>query len=121
MEAKDQNQADNSNQNQALLTQEHLDQMFASSSGHVNIGPITINWNASLVPPQVVVSASLLGVSIGSITLNPQHPTLTLGGSVGPFTAKITFTVDFKARTISYDIVLKTPFGGKEYKGTIHF
>lgn len=107
---------------QNLLTAAHIDEMFASPSGHINVGPITINYSVSLTPPQVVVTASLMGKQIGSITLNPQHPTLTLGGSVGPFTVKITFTVDFPARTLNYDIVLKAPIvGSKEYKGSIHF
>ena len=89
------------------LTQEHIDQLANNGGGSISFGPLTLSWNFSLNPLAIDLNATLLGVSIGHVTISPSNPTVTIGGSVGPFTAEVTLTLDTATMQINYHIVVK--------------
>lgn len=72
--------------------------------GSKSFGPLTVNYNIDLSIPQVSANATLYGISIGSVVINPQHPTAVIGGNVGVGKAEITLTADFATRTLRYKI-----------------
>lgn len=91
--------------------------MASQISGSKSFGPLTITYNLDLSVPQVSGNATLYGVSIGSILLNPQNPTATLGGSVGIAKAEVTLTVDFNNKELDYNVDVEA-FGVTIYNGS---
>lgn len=85
-----------------------------------SVGPVRINYCVDLGIPQITVELYLAGVRIGGGTINPQHPTITVGGSVAGFKVEATLSADFNARQITYSITVCAPiFGCKTYSGTL--
>lgn len=72
----------------------------------VSFGPITLSISFDPSVPQVTVSATLLGTQIGSVTLNPQNTSATIGGSVLGQKAEITLSVNFTTLVLNIDAVL---------------
>lgn len=86
--------------------------MAQSISGSSTLfGFLTIAWDIDLSVPQVSITVTLNtpfgNKIIGSVVLNPQHPSVTVGGSVGPFTAQVTLSCNFSTMILSYDAELK--------------
>lgn len=107
--------------NQAVqLSQEHANLLLNSSQWSISFGPLTLSLSVDLSVPQVTVSATLLGVSIGSVTLSPSNPTATIGGSIGPFTAEVTLTINVANKTLDYHVQVKGFGVGIDKSGTIN-
>lgn len=104
------------------LTQQDAASFSNLGNGSISFGPLTLSWNFSLDPLQVNVSASLVGIPIGSITLDPSHPTLTIGGSAAGFTAEVDLTLNIAAPSFSYHVKVKAPIVGTvvDKSGTIN-
>lgn len=83
-------------------------------SGSKTFGPITITYNIDLSIPQVQITVTLYGVTIGQATINPQHPKVQIGGSVGIAKAQVDLTL--KGKQIDYTIDVEA-FGKTLYKG----
>lgn len=88
-----------------------------SPGGSKTFGPLTINYSLDLSIPQVSANATLYGISIGGIVLNPEHPTASIGGSVGIAKAELKLTVDFSKKELDYDVDVEA-FGKVLYKGS---
>lgn len=86
-------------------------------SGSKSFGPLTINYHIDLSVPQVSGNATLFGVSIGSILINTQNPTVSLGGSVGFGKADLTLTANFAGKELDYDVDVEA-VGHTVYKGS---
>ncbi|MBL0913821.1 MAG: hypothetical protein IBJ09_15755 [Bacteroidia bacterium] len=99
------------------FTEEDARKLGSQISGSKSFGPLTITYNIDLSIPQISGNATIYGVSIGSILINPQHPSVTLGGSVGIAKAEVTLTADFSAKQLDYDadveIFHHTVYSGK--------
>jgi hypothetical protein len=92
-------------------------QQFCNS---FSIGVLTINYCVDVSVPQVTFTVTLLGVQIGSGTLNAQNPTVTIGGSVSGFKAQVTLSADLSKKQITYDITLCVPIAGcKQFTGVL--
>jgi hypothetical protein len=104
------------------LTQEDVASFSNIGNGSISFGPLTLSWNFSLSPLQVTVTASLVGITIGTITLDPSHPTLTIGGSAGGFTAEVDLTLNVSVPSFSYHVIVKAPIIGTivDKSGTIN-
>ncbi|RAK67111.1 hypothetical protein [Hymenobacter edaphi] len=104
------------------LAHEDLAQLANVGNGSISFGPLTLSWNFTLDPLAFNASATILGVSIGQVTLDAQHPTMTIGGHVSKFTAEITLTLDIPSKTVSYHIVVQVPIIGTiiDKSGSIH-
>lgn len=101
------------------LTTYPVDAQYLSQqiSGSKSFGPLTITYNIDLSVPQISGNATVYGVSIGSILINPQNPTATLGGSVGFAKADLTLTANFAGSELDYDVDVEG-FGHTFYKGS---
>lgn len=110
--------------NPQALQLEHADlaQLANVGNGSISFGPLTLSWNFTLEPLAFNASATILGVNIGQVTLDAQHPTMTIGGHVSKFTAEITLTLDIPSQTVSYHVVVSVPFFGDiiNKSGNIH-
>jgi hypothetical protein len=106
----------------AAQTQELLNNIKGSIT---LFGVLKISWDIDISIPQVVITVSIVTPfgtkTIGSITLNPQHPTLTIGGSFLGFTVKATFTLDTKQKVVTYDLTFSGPGIGNHQKSGILF
>jgi hypothetical protein len=92
-------------------------QQFCNS---FSVGPVTIKYCVDLTVPQITVEIYLAGVRIGGATINPQHPSVTIGGSVAGFKVEVTLTADFSKRQLTYNITLCAPIiGCKTYSGVL--
>ena len=80
-------------------------------SGSISFGPLKLSWDFSLSPLNASFSASLAGVSIGSVDINPSHPQATIGGSALGFKAEVTVTLNPSVPSVDYHVVVSTPFG----------
>jgi hypothetical protein len=90
------------------LTKSEAEELGNFQSGSTTFGPLTITWNIDITIPQIVVDATLLGVSIGHAVINKDNPSVTLGGSIGIFTAKATINADFDKRQLMYDVDVRS-------------
>lgn len=106
-------QAPNSTPNLHTLqfSQEEVAQLANVGNGSISFGPLTLSWNFTLNPLNINVSASLLGVNIGSVNLNPSNPNVSIGGSALGFTAKVDLTLNPAVPSLDYHVVVSTPFG----------
>lgn len=86
-------------------------------SGSKSFGPLTINYNLDLSVPQITANATVYGVSIGNITINPQNPSATLGGSAGIAKAEATLTANFASNELDYNVDVEV-FGSTVYDGS---
>lgn len=86
------------------LTAAQAAQMGSNQSGSAKFGPLTVTWNIDLTIPRITADATLFGVSIGHVVIDPQHPTATIGGSVGFATAELILTADFTAKELDYNV-----------------
>ena len=73
-------------------------------TGSIGLGPLSVSWNIDIATPQIILDASIEGISIGHAVLNLKNPTITIGGSTGVATAEVILTADFTAKEIDYDI-----------------
>lgn len=98
------------------------DSAFAETCYSWSFGPLTVQLCVDLSVPQISITVTLLGVTIGKVVLNPQNTSATIGGSVAGFKAEVTFTADFSARTLTISAEVCAPFVGcKDAGTTIHF
>ncbi|MEO6833640.1 MAG: hypothetical protein ABI169_15645 [Chitinophagaceae bacterium] len=67
-------------------------------------GPLTISWNLDLSIPRITADATLYGASIGHVGHDTQHPTGTIGGSVGIAKAKVDLNADFTNKKLNYTV-----------------
>jgi hypothetical protein len=96
--------------------------VFAATCYSWSAGPLTVQCCVDLSVPNVTVTVTLAGVTIGRAVLDPQHTSATIGGSVAGFKAEVTLTVDFTAATLTISAEVCAPFVGcKDYSTTIHF
>ncbi|MDI1256336.1 MAG: hypothetical protein PSV16_09555 [Flavobacterium sp.] len=103
--------------NTLTITQEEAKQMGQNIAGSKSFGPLTVNYNIDLSIPQISVSATLYGVSIGSAVINRQDPSVTLGGNVGFAKAELTLTANFDANELDYSVDVEA-FGHTIYSGS---
>ncbi|WP_202081512.1 hypothetical protein [Caldalkalibacillus salinus] len=61
----------------------------------INIGPLSIEFKASLTPPSVEVDVKLLGYEIGSFRLDPSQPKQCIKGNALLANAELCVEVDF--------------------------
>jgi len=83
-----------------------------NQSGSITIGPIKIDYSWSLNPPEFDFTAYLLGVQIGSGTINAQNPSITVGGSVDGFKAEAKVTLGMNPLQIVIVLTICAPFVG---------
>lgn len=88
-------------------------------SGSKSWGPLTINYNIDTSIPQFALSGTLLGISIGSIVINTNNPSGTIGGSIGFATAEATLTANFSTKTVSYSVTVGAFGSTKSFSGTL--
>lgn len=84
-------------------------------------GPLEIDYCLDLTIPQVTFSISVKGIKIGSGTINPTHPCLTIGGSVLGVKAEVTVCIDPAQKQVTYDAELCIPLLGCQSKKGILF
>jgi len=98
------------------------DSVFAETCYSWSFGPLSVSVCVDLSVPDISVTVTLLGVTIGKVVLNPQNTSATIGGSVAGFKAEVTFTADFTAETLTISAEVCAPFVGcKDAGTTIHF
>jgi len=86
------------------FTVQHAAKLANAQNGSASFGPLTISWAIDLSIPQISVSASIFGTSLGSAVINPSNPSITLGGSVGVASATAVLTANFAALELDYNI-----------------
>jgi len=81
---------------------------------------LTIEFCIDLSIPQVTVNVYLAGIKIGGGTLNPQHPSITVGGSAMGFKAEVTLSLDVSGQKLEYKAEVCAPIAGcKDKSGTL--
>lgn len=90
-------------------------------TGSVNVGGgASIKYDVDPSVPQVTCELDFEGVKLGSATLNKSNASASIGGSVAGTTCKATLTANFSAETVTYSVVIDTPFSKKKtYNGTV--
>jgi hypothetical protein len=94
------------------FAQEDFAQLANVGGGSISFGPLTLSWDFTLSPLAVNAWATILGVKIGQVTLDPSHPNLSIGGSVGKFTAEIDLSLDVASKSFNYHVEVKVPIIG---------
>jgi hypothetical protein len=92
-------------------------QQFCNS---FSVSVLTIKYCVDLAIPQISVEIYLAGVKIGGGTINPNNPSITIGGGALGFKAEVTLTADFTKNQVTYKITLCAPFVGcTDYSGIL--
>ena len=108
------------------LTQADVDLLASNYSGQLSFGPITIKYDIDLSVPRIVVTVTvslpIIGTrTIGSVTLDPQHPQAKIGGSFGPVTVELDLNLNIAGKQLDYHLTA-TVFGqGLNKSGVINF
>lgn len=87
----------------AALNAADAAQMANNHAGSITFGPLNVSWSLDLGVPQFVADVKLFGAAIGHAVLNPQNPTVKIGGNVGLARAELDLTADFSGHRVSYD------------------
>ena len=112
--------------NSMALTQADVDLLASNYTGQISFGPITIKYEIDLSVPRIIVTVTvtlpIVGTkTIGSVTLDPQHPSATIGGSFGPVTVQLALNLNLGAKQLDYKLTA-TVFGqGLNKSGVINF
>lgn len=92
-------------------------------TGSVSVGGgASIKYDVDPDVPQVECSLYYESIKCGSVTLNENDASASIGGSVPDtdVTCKATLTADFSAETVTYSVKIDTPFSkAKTYSGTL--
>ncbi len=89
------------------LVQPHYEldtKTMSGISGSKTFGPLTLTYDIDVAELKVTGSAKLYGAPIGSFELSPQHPEVTIGGSVGIAKAELKLQANFDKKEIDYDV-----------------
>ncbi|HVR97336.1 MAG TPA: hypothetical protein VMW27_12025 [Thermoanaerobaculia bacterium] len=93
---------------------------FQSFSNSFSVGPLKINYTVDLAIQQVTFQVYLVGIQIGSATINPQHPCATVGGGALGLKAEATLCIDPPKKKVTYDVEVCAPFSGcRKWAGTL--
>jgi hypothetical protein len=85
-----------------------------------SISVLTIDYCIDLSGPAVSFTVSLAGIKIGGGVIDPNNPSITIGGGAFGFKAEVTLTADFSNSKIDYKIEICAPIAGcKDYSGTL--
>ncbi|MBU2705511.1 hypothetical protein KCM76_05940 [Zooshikella marina] len=95
-------------------------ELLQNTHGQINWGPLSLSYSLNLSKLSLVANATLLGVNVGHVQIDPQHPEAQLGGSVGFATAKLMLSVDFDKKVLHYVVDLEAFGHGINKKGDIH-
>lgn len=91
------------------ITKQPIDAKLLSSqySGSRSFGPLTLTYNVDLTQAQASISASLLGVAIGTrvLNLNTIEP-VNMEGNVSLFQTRIELAANPSQKIVSYNIVV---------------
>jgi hypothetical protein len=82
---------------------------------------VEYSFTATGLNIQLILETPVGSVTIASTTLNPSNPSITVGGSIGPFKAEATVSFDFATMTLTASGEVCAPFAGcKKGSITIH-
>ena len=83
----------------------------ASPLGCISVlGPLDVCY--SVKENEIDLSAQLAGVTIGQCNLTLTNPQCSVGGSIGPITAQVTFAFDFSTDVLQITAQVCFPFIG---------
>ncbi len=112
--------------NSMALSQADADLLVSNYTGQISFGPITIKYEIDLSVPRVIVTVTItlpiIGTrTIGSVTLDPQHPQAKIGGSFGPVTVELDLNLNFGAKQLDYHLTATIAGRGLNKSGVINF
>lgn len=107
----------------AQLPDDHIPpEMLAVFRFSLNIVFLHIEGTVNTSVPSIDLTASVLGVTIGHVHLDPSHPSVKIGGSVGLFKAVVELTLRTNPTRLIVDAELCVPIHGcDKYHREIHF
>ena len=80
----------------------------------------TFSYDVNPDAPSATVTVSFEGVKIGSVSLDSNDASASVGGTVAGTTVKATITANWSEDTLTYSLKLDTPVTkAKTYSGTI--
>ena len=87
-----------------------------------SIGPLTINACIDTSVPSASLTVTLLGTTLASCTLSPDHPSCQIGGSIDGFKAQIDVTFSASPLSVTVTGELCAPIVGcKKFSHTFTF
>jgi hypothetical protein len=97
-------------------------EMLKKFSFSFNIVFLHIAGTVDTAVPSIDLTASILGVDIAHVHLDPSHPSVKIGGSVGLFKAVVELTLRTNPTRLIVDAELCVPIHGcDKYHKEIHF
>lgn len=81
---------------------------------------LSYDVQATMIQVDLTLQTPLGNVSLGHAQLDPQHPSITLGGSVAGFKAEVTLSFDFSTLELTGTATVCAPFVGCK-KGSFSF
>ena len=107
------------NENLDVNDQSMLRNQVSAADGSITIisgfgCSLVLNWSFSstAININVVLQTPVGGITLINATLDAQNPSITFGGSVGPFKAEGTVSFDFSAMTLTASGEVCAPFAG---------
>ncbi len=89
-------------------------------SNSFSVSELKIDYSIDVSALSIRFQITLAGVNIGGGTIDPSHPTMTIGGGVAGFKAEVTITADFTNKEVEHTTELCVPgLGCKDHNGTL--
>lgn len=79
---------------------------------------VVYSFTATGLNIQLILETPVGNVTLANTTLNPSKPSITVGGSIGPFKAEATVSFDFKTMTLTASGEVCAPLVGCK-KGSV--
>ena len=103
-----------------LNSAEIMNSPIELSDIHGNVGPFSYTLSVHFdyqnpVNSYFAIEVDLIGIKILDGRIDASHPEISFGGSVGPYTVKLTIGVDFNGGRVYFKAELRTIFINKTY------
>ncbi|WP_299617506.1 hypothetical protein [uncultured Tenacibaculum sp.] len=85
---------------QVAVQDKDIAQIANQHSGSRRFGPVEITYNMNIAEEEATVSASIMGVSLGTTKLNMEHQQSSLGGNVSLYHALIELDINFSEKEV---------------------
>lgn len=103
-----------------LPSEETLERQATSLQGCISfLSVLQVCYQVS--GDNIIISHKLLGVELGSVTLNSKNPTAKIGGSVDSIGAEVTFTLHLSPLSLEICGEVKYIVGSKSGCTTVNF
>jgi len=103
---------------QKTIQDSDITQLSNQHSGSRRVGPLELTYTVNVAEEKATVSASMMGVSLGSRTLTLYDSQGSLGGNISLYNVDADFSINFQEKKLGVFVDVNM-MGKAIYKGNV--